>query len=345
MFVGFASDNTAGAHPRILDAVVRANSGYCKPYGADEYSDQMRDVFHGIFGDDTEVFLALSGTGANVLCLRAMLRPWQGVICADVAHINTDESGAPEWVCGSKVLPVPSIDGKMTPDSIDAYLPDIDNCHHSTPHVLSITQSTEKGSVYTRDEICALTEKAHKHGLFVHMDGTRLANAVASLESKGESIRSLTRDAGIDALSFGGTKNGLMLAEAVVLFNTSFADDFLTMRKQSLQLASKMRFLAAQFIEALDGGTHCLWLENARQANLMARKLADSLRSIPYMQVREPQANAVFVSMPPHYIAQLQQQFYFYETTPAIHETRLMCSFATTDAEIEAFAAAAQALA
>lgn len=345
MFTGFASDNTAGVHPRILDAVVRANTGYCKPYGADEYSAQMRDVFASIFGSDAEFFLALSGTGANVLCLRAMLRPWQGVICANVAHINTDESGAPEWVCGSKLLSLPSTDGKITPDAIDVYLPDLHDCHHSTPRVLSITQSTEKGSVYTRDEICALTEKAHKHGLLVHMDGTRLANAVASLESTGESIRSITCDAGVDAMSFGGTKNGLMLAEAVVLFNKNLAEDFLTMRKQSLQLVSKMRFIAAQFIEALQGGSHCLWLENARHANKMACKMAEALQAVPYMQVRKPQANAVFVCMPPEYIARLQQQFYFYEVDPSIHEARLMCSFATTDAEIEAFVAAALALA
>lgn len=346
MFVGFASDNAAGAHPRVLEAVARANQGYCKPYGADEYSAQAKAEFRKLFGPDIDVYFALSGTGANVLCLRSLLKPWQAVICADVAHINTDESGAPEWGVGAKLLPVPTVNGKIAPDALDAYLPDLADFHHSTPHVLSITQSTEKGSVYSPDEIRALAAKAHEHGLLVHMDGTRLANAVAALEPHGVDLRSVTRDAGVDVLSFGGSKNGLMFAEAVVFFRPELADDFRTMRKQSLQLLSKMRYVAAQFIEALkDGPVDSLWLQNARRANAMARKLADGLREVPYMQVRTPEANAVFARLDPERIARLQQDFYFYEVDHTIHEVRLMCNFGTTDEEIAAFVNAARALA
>ena len=349
MFLGFASDNTAGAHPRILDAVFRANQGYCRPYGFDEYSIRAEAMFRELFDADVEAFFALSGTGCNVLCLRPMLRPWQGVICSDVAHIQTDESGAPEWVAGSKLLTVPSHNGKIVPQALDIYVPDLEDCHHSTPHVLSITQSTEKGAVYSREEILALTSKAHELGLLVHMDGTRLANAVAALEGGGRdalaTLRAITRDAGVDVLSFGGSKNGLMLAEAVVFFRPELAADFRTMRKQSLQLVSKMRFVAAQFIEALEGGNDALWFQNARHANAMAQRLADGLSALPHIRVRKPEANAVFACMSPEHIARLQQDFYFYEVDQSIHEVRLMCNFGTTDQEINDFVNAARALA
>jgi threonine aldolase len=338
MFFGFESDNTAGAHPRILDALVRANEGYCLSYGADEYSAQGEAEFRKIFGADIEVFLALSGTGANVLALRSMLRPWQGVVCSDVSHIFQAESGAPEWGTGAKLLPVPSRDGKMAPDALDAYLPDLTNCHHSTPHVLSITQCTEEGSVYSVEETRALADRAHANGLLVHMDGSRLTNAVAAL---GEDVRTVTRDAGVDVLSFGGCKNGLLFGEAVVFFRPELAADFQTMRKQSLQLLSKMRFVAVQFIEAFKDG---LWLENARHANGMARLLADGLAALPHIRVRPPQSNAVFARMEPEHIARLQRDFAFVEWNPRIHEVRLMCSFRTTREEVEAFVDAAKAV-
>ena len=341
MFIGFISDNAAGAHPRILEAVLRANTGYCLPYGDDEYCAQAQAEFRKLFGNDIEVFFALSGTGCNVLSMRSALRPWQAVICSEVAHANTNESGAPEWVSGSKLLAVPSVNGKISPDSLDRYLPDIKDCHHATPHLLSITQTTEKGAVYSPEEVRALADKAHENGLLVHMDGTRLANAVAALEPRGADVRTLTRDAGVDVLSFGGAKNGLMLGEAVVFFRPELADDFRTMRKQSLQLVSKMRFVAVQFIEALKDG---LWLENARHANRMARLLADGLSSVPYMIVREPEANAVFVRIEPERMARLRRDFDFHETDSATHEVRLMCSFATTEEEVAAFVQAATAL-
>jgi threonine aldolase len=338
MFFGFESDNTAGAHPRVLDALVRANEGYCPSYGEDEYSARAESEFRKLFGEDSEVFLALNGTGANVLALRSMLRPWQGVICADASHIFQGESGAPEWGTGAKLLPVPARDGKIAPDALDAYLPDLTNCHHSTPQVLSLTQCTETGSVYSPEEIRALAGKAHGNGLLVHMDGSRLANAVAAL---GGDARAVTRDAGVDVLSFGGCKNGLLFGEAVVFFRPGLAADFQTMRKQSLQLLSKMRFVAAQFIESLKDG---LWLENARHANDMARLLADGLAALPFIQVRAPQSNAVFARMEPEHISRLQRDFAFLEWNPRIHEVRLMCSFRTTREEVAAFVAAARAL-
>jgi threonine aldolase len=337
MFFGFESDNTAGAHPRVLDALARANEGYCLSYGEDEYSARAADVFRELFGADTETFLVLSGTGANVLSLRSMLRPWQGVVCTDISHIFQGESGAPEWGTGAKLLPVPSRDGKMAPDALDAYLPDLVNCHHSTPHVLSVTQCTEEGSVYSPEEIRALADRAHAHGLLVHMDGSRLANAVVALDGDA---RALTRDAGVDVLSFGGSKNGLLFGEAVVFFKPELAADFQTMRKQSLQLLSKMRFVAAQFIESFKDG---LWLENARHANSMARLLADGLASLPHIRVREPRSNAVFARMEPELIARLHRDFAFIEWNPRIHEVRLMCSFLTTREEVAAFVDAAGA--
>ncbi len=339
MFVGFTSDNASGAHPRLLDAVIRANQGFCKPYGEDEYSAAAEAAFGRLFGEGVKAYCALNGTGANVLSLRAMLRPWQAVVCSDVAHIQTDESGAPEWGVGAKVLPVPSVNGKITPDALDRYLPDLHNCHHSTPHVLSITQTTEVGSVYRPEEIRALAEKAHRHGLLVHMDGTRLANAMAALGLKDTDARLLTSDAGVDALSFGGTKNGFLFGEAVVFFRPELAEDFLTMRKQSLQLISKMRYVAAQFEEALKDG---LWLETARHANAMARRLADALAALPGITVAPPEANAVFARMAPEPIAALQEEFYFHEWDVETHEVRLMCSFCTTQEEIDAFVRAAR---
>lgn len=342
MFYGFASDNAAGAHPRIIEAIASVNSGFCKPYGEDEYSAQGVRAFKKLFGPNIDVFFALSGTGANVLGLRTMAMPWHGIICADVAHINTDESGAPEWGIGAKLLPVPSVNGKIKPESLLHYMADRDNFHRSKPAVLSITQSTEKGTVYTPDEVSALVNCAHDHGLLVHMDGSRIANAVASLEGQGASLCSLTRDAGVDVLSFGGAKNGLLLAEAIVFFKPGLAADFAHMRKQSLQLVSKMRFVAAQFIEFFNND---LWLENARVANGMAQYLAQSLADAPQVElVCQPQANAVFAIMKPEHIAHLHKNYHFYEVDPDRHMVRLMCSFATTKEHIDAFSAAVREL-
>ncbi len=338
MFLGFASDNTAGAHPRILKAIEASNTGYEKPYGEDYVSLETDAIFAKLFGPNAKVFFALTGTGANVLALRAIAKPWHGIICADVAHINTEESGAPEWGVGAKLLPVPSKFGKITPDGLDQYLSDRTNFHRSFPSVLSLTQVTEKGTVYTAEEIRALCDKAHKNGLLVHMDGSRIANACAALNMD---VRAFTEDAGVDVLAFGGAKNGLLMGEAVVFFDRSLAEEFTVLRKQSLQLPSKTRFLAAQFNEFLRDG---LWLECARHANGMAQLFAQKLATIPAFSVRKPEANSVFVCMSPEHIAKMREDFYFYEVDTNIHEVRLMCSFATTEAEIDAFIAKAKSL-
>lgn len=325
--LAFASDNTAGAHPRILTAMKKANTGYAKPYSEDVWCEESDKVFRKIFGQDIEVCLSINGTGANVLALKSMVKPWHGIICADVAHINTDEAGAPEAGIGAKLLPLATQNGKIKPEDIDKYLPDRKSMHQVTPRVLSITQSTEFGSCYTLDEVKEICYYAHKNNLYVHMDGSRLVNACAS-QSIG--LRAMTKDAGVDVLSFGGTKNGLMFGEAVIFFDRSFAEDYQTMRKQSLQLISKMRFIACQFIEYFKDD---LWLENATHANSMAHYLAKELSQIAGITVQDPDVNAVFVKMPKDVMERLMEKYYCYEFAP--QTVRLMCSFATQKAEVD----------
>lgn len=328
MITGFASDNTAGASPEIIQTVIEANKGYAVPYALDDYSNQSDIIFSKIFGEVT-VCYTLSGTGANVVALKAMLRPWQGVICADISHINTEEAGAPEVITGSKLLPLPSCDGKIKAKDIDFYLDSIDTFHRVTPKVVSITQSTEKGTLYSPEEIKEICEYAHKNDMLVHMDGSRIANAVAALNVD---IKDLTVNAGVDVLSFGGSKNGLIFGEAVVFFNKELSKDYRTMRKQSLQLISKMRYVSAQFNEFFKNN---LWLENARHANAMAQYLAEKLQDIKCLSVQKPQVNAVFVCMDKTLMEKLSKEFYFYETNPQIQEVRFMCSFQTTKEEID----------
>lgn len=328
MIVSFASDNTAGASPEIIKAIAEANEGYAIPYALDDYSNLSDVVFSKIFGD-VVVCYTLSGTGANVVALKTMLRPWQGVICADVSHINTEEAGAPEVITGSKLLPLPSYDGKIKAKDIAMYLDSIGNFHRVTPHVVSITQSTEKGTLYSPEEIKEICDFAHKHGLLVHMDGSRIANAVAAL---GVDIKSITTDAGVDILSFGGSKNGLVFGEAIVFINKELSKDYMTMRKQSLQLISKMRYVSAQFNEFFKND---LWLKNARHANDMAQYLASRLENIKGLSVQKPQVNAVFVCMDKELIEKLSDEFYFYVTNPQIQEVRFMCSFQTTKEEVD----------
>lgn len=328
MIISFASDNTAGASKEIIQAIADVNEGYAKPYALDDFSNQSDDIFGKIFGDVT-VCYTLSGTGANVVALKTMLRPWQGVICADVAHINTEEAGAPEVITGSKLLPVPSYDGKINIANMKQYLVDKNDFHKVSPRVVSITQSTEKGTLYSVDEIKEICDFAHENDLLVHMDGSRIANAVASL---GCDIKAMTRDAGVDVLSFGGAKNGLVIGEAVVFFNKKLSRDYMTMRKQSLQLISKMRYISAQFNAYFNND---LWLNNARHANSMAQYLAQELSKIKSISVQDPEVNAVFVCMDKALIEKLQQEFYFYVTNHEINEVRLMCSFQTTKEEID----------
>ena len=325
----FASDNYSGIDPDVLKAINDANKGHEKAYGGDTYTQKAIDIFKKHFGENVDVYFMLTGTAANVLGLSALLKPYQGIICAETAHINVDEAGAPEKYTGSKLLTVPTKDGKLTVESIKNHLSALGDQHKIQPKVISITQVTELGTLYTIDEIKKITEFAHANDLYVHMDGARLNNAAASLNT---SFAALTKEAGIDLLSFGGTKDGMMLGEAVIFFNKELSKDFKYIRKQGMQLASKMRFIAAQFIALLSND---LWLKNAQHANNMARLLAEEIKKIPEIKIsRETQANAVFAYIDPKLIPLLQEKYFFYVWDEITSEVRWMTSFDTTKEDI-----------
>ena len=329
---GFASDNNAGVHPEVLEAIARANQGHVVAYGDDVYTRSAIAKFEEHFGAEIDVFFTFNGTGANVLSLQALNRPYHAVLCSDYAHIYTDECGAPEKHTGCKLIPLPHQDGKITVDLVRHAYHGIGDQHHVQARVISITQSTEMGTVYQPDEIHALARFAHEHAIFLHVDGARLANAAASL---GQTLRQATRDLGVDVLSFGGTKNGIVGGEAVVFFNRQFASDFLYLRKQGMQLASKMRFIAAQFETLL---TNDLWRRSAEHANRMARVLEAEVRKIPHVRVAwKVEANGVFAQIPRHAIAKIKERYFFY---PWIEEeciVRWMCSFDTTEEDVKEF--------
>lgn len=332
---GFASDNNAGVHPEIIDAIARANQGHVVAYGDDPYTRSAMAKFEEHFGSGIRVFFTFNGTGANVLGLQALNRPYHAVLCSDYAHIYTDECGAPEKHTGCKLIPLAHRDGKITVDAVRHAYHGIGDQHHVQARVISITQSTEMGTVYRPEEIRALANFAHEHEMFLHMDGARIANAAVSL---GQSLREATRDLGVDVLSFGGTKNGAMGGEAVVFFNPALASDFLYLRKQGMQLASKMRFIAVQFETLL---TNDLWRRSAEHANRMARILEAEVRKIPQVKiVWKVEANGVFAQIPRHSIDKIMERFFFY---PWIEEeciVRWMCSFDTTEEDVQEFAAA-----
>src|ERR1700758_4103272 len=285
----FASDNNAGVHPEILEAIARANDGHVIAYGDDAYTRAAIAKFEEHFGPGIEVFFTFNGTGANVLGLQALTRPYQAVLCSDYAHIYTDECGAPEKHLGSKLIPLAHEDGKISLDAVRHAYHGIGDQHHVQARVISITQSTEMGTVYQPEEIQALAEFAHERDMFLHMDGARLANAAVSL---GQSLRQATRDLGVDVPSFGGTKNGIMGGEAVVFFQPKLAADFLYLRKQSMQLASKMRFISAQLGALLP---NALWLDNAQHSNRMAKLLEKEISQIPQIKIVSPvEANGIF---------------------------------------------------
>ena len=336
---GFASDNSATVHPAVLAAIARANVGHAFGYGHDEYTQHVEARFTELFGADARSFFVFNGTGANVLCLRAACRPWEGVICAQTAHLNVDECGAPEAIAGVKLLTVAAKDGKLTPDQVERMLVRIGDEHVSQPRLISISQCTELGTVYTRGEVLELAALAHAKGMLLHMDGARLSNAAAAL---GMSFVEITTGAGVDVLSFGGTKNGLLGAEAVVLLNPRLAHGFEYLRKQTLQLASKMRFLAAQFDALL---TDDLWLRCATQANSMAAQLAKAVGDLPNLTVTRPvQTNAVFATLPTKVTEELQAEFPFYVWDEGIGEVRWMCSWDTTEDDVDDFSSAIRAL-
>ena len=328
----FASDNYAGIHPVILQALVQANQGHSKAYGADRYTQTASELFKHLFGAETDVYFVTTGTAANVLSLQTVLKSYQAVICAESAHINVDECGAPERYIGCKLLTVPTQDGKLTVSALKHFLTDLGDQHKVQPAVISITQSTELGTVYTPAEIKALTDFAHTHNLLVHMDGARLCNAAAYL---GVSLKALTGDVGIDIVCFGGTKNGMMLGEAVLFLNPELSRDFKYIRKQGMQLISKMRFISAQFIALLSNN---LWLENAQHANAMAQLLAQQLQTIPEIKLSRPvEANAVFACIDPTLITRLQEKYCFYVWNEALSEVRWMTSWDITEEDITEF--------
>jgi threonine aldolase len=329
----FASDNNAGVHAAALAAVCAANVGHTVGYGDDPYTASAVRKFKEHFGRDVRVFFVFNGTAANVLGLRALTQSYHAVICSESAHIYTDECGAPEKFTGCKLIPLPTRDGKLTVDAVKAAYHGIGDQHHVQPRVIAITQATEMGTVYGPEEIKALSRFAREHGMFLHMDGARIANAAAAL---GQSLREATRDLGVDVLSFGGTKNGLMGAEAVVFFNPRLAEDFLYWRKQGMQLASKMRFVAVQFETLL---ANDLWLKSARHANRMAKLLAREVKKIPGVEIVYPvEANGVFARIPREAIVKIQKRYFFYVWNEEQSVVRWMCSFDTTKEDIAQFA-------
>ncbi|KLU08019.1 low specificity L-threonine aldolase [Kocuria sp. SM24M-10] len=332
---GFASDNHAGVHPEVLQALATVNGGHVGAYGADPYTEALQDVVRHHFGEQAECFPVFNGTGANVVALSAMTDRWDAVICTATAHAHVDECGAPEKVAGVKMLPVPTPDGKLTPELVDREAHGFGFEHHAQPRVVTVTQSTELGTVYTPEQLRAVCEHAHGLGMTVHLDGARLANAAAALDLP---LRALTTDVGVDVVSWGGTKNGLMGAEAVVVLTPEAVRQPRFVRKLSTQLASKMRFVSAQLL-ALHTGD--LWLTAARRANAMAQRLAAGLAAVPGVTVTQlPDANAVFAVLPPGATARLQERWPFYVWNAATGEVRLMCSWDTTEEDVDGFVAA-----
>jgi threonine aldolase len=336
---GFASDNNAGVHPVILEAMGAVNEGHVIAYGDDPYTSKAVGSIRQHLGEDTGVFFVFIGTAANVLGLSSLTRSYNAVICPVTAHINVDECGAPEKFSGCKLLTSVSPDGKLTVEMIASHMHGIGFEHHVQPRVVSITQSTEMGTVYTLEEIRKIADYTHAHGMLLHMDGARISNAIVSLDCD---LYEMTGGAGVDVLSFGGTKNGMMYGEAVVFFNKELCEDFKFRRKQGMQLASKMRYIAAQFEAFLKDD---LWKTNARHANKMAQKLYKAVKDIPGVRITQKvESNAVFAIIPQETIERLQEAYFFYIWDEATSEVRWMCSFDTTEEDIEGFAALLRSL-
>ncbi|MEN1759106.1 low specificity L-threonine aldolase [Anoxynatronum sibiricum] len=331
----FASDNCAGVHPTVMAAMAAANEGYVHSYGDDVYTREAVAIINRLFGGDASVFLVYNGTGANVTGISHLIRSYQTVYCAAAAHIHVDECGSLEHYAGCKVVALPSDDGKITSEAMEPYLVGIGDEHRSQPGLISITQPTEYGVLYTPDEIRHLADFAHGRGMKLHMDGARIANASAALNLP---VEHFTTACGVDLVSFGAAKNGMMFGEAVVFLDQEAARAFPYVRKQGMQLHSKMRFMAAQFIAML---TDDLWLENARHANAMTRRLHEGLCRISEIKVtRQVHCNAIFACFPKEWIVPMQERFHFYVWDESVNEVRLMTSFQTTTKEVDAFLAA-----
>lgn len=330
----FASDNYSGIHPEILQAIIDANKAHQISYGDDFYTNEANELFRSIFGE-VLVLYTFNGTGANVTSLKCCTLPFQSVICSEHAHILVDECGAPTQSIGTTLLPVRTPDGKLTPELVRPFLQRVGNVHNTQPAVISISQSTEVGTVYTTEELHALCDFAHENNLLVHLDGARISNAVAAL---GVSLKEATVDCGIDIMSFGGTKNGLMIGEAVLIFNEKLKANAPYFHKQTAQLFSKNRFIACQFTALLKNE---LWRKMAEKSNAMAKLLEQKIKALPGVTItRKVDANALFVIIPEKIINPLRQKYPFYEWDAKTHEQRWMCSFDTTEEEIEDFVSA-----
>ncbi len=331
----FASDNCAGAHPQILEALVAANGGHQPSYGDDVYTERLRELIRHHFGENAQACPVFNGTGANVVSLQAMTDRWESVICAVSSHLNTDECAAAERMAGIKLIPLDAPDGKLTPEAIMEEAFGWDNPHRAAPRVVSLTQSTELGTCYTLDELATICDAAHERGMRVHIDGARLANAAATL---GLEFKSFTTDVGVDVVSFGGTKNGILLGEVVVVLDPTAVRGVDHLRKSSMQLSSKMRFISAQLVALLEGD---LWIESARHANAMAQRLVEKISGVDGVSISRPvEANAVFAVLDPSVTEVLQSKFHFYVWDDETGEVRWMTAFDTTEEDVDEFAAA-----
>lgn len=329
----FASDNNAGVHPEMIEAIAAANDGHVVAYGNDPFTARAVKVFQKHFGKDIAVYFVFGGTGANVLGLKAITKSYEAVVCAETAHINVDECGAPEKFTGCKLLSIRTPDGKIRVDDIKPFMHGVGFEHHVQPRVISVSQATEMGTVYTRDELKTLARFAHDNNMLLHVDGARISNAAVALNA---SFKEITVGVGVDVLSFGGAKNGMMYGEAVVFLNKKLGDDFKYIRKQGMHLPSKMRFISAQFEALLSGD---LWRRSAAHANRMARLLASELEKAGIKLTQPIESNGVFAVIPEKYIAALQKKYFFYVWDEEISECRFMTSFDTTEEDIQEFVA------
>jgi threonine aldolase len=328
----FASDNNAGVHPEVIDAMKAANEGHVVAYGNDQFTARTTKLFQKHFGRDVAVYFVFGGTGANVLGLKAITKSYQSIICAETAHVNTDECGAPEKFTGCKLHALATPEGKLRVEQIKPLLHGIGVEHHVQPRVITVSQATEMGTVYTKKELKTLAAFAHDNNMLLHVDGARLANAAVSLNT---TLKEITADVGVDVLSFGGTKNGMMYGEAVVFFDKNRAADFKFIRKQGMHLPSKMRFISAQFEALLSGD---LWRRSAAHANQMAQLLGTDLAKVPQIQLTQPvEANGVFAVIPRKYVPALQKKYFFYVWDEEISEVRFMASFDTRVEDVRDF--------
>lgn len=328
----FASDNNSGVHPLIMDAIVKANDNHAVGYGDDPWTAAAEAKIKEVFGTACDVAFVFNGTGANSVALQAVTRPFNCIIATSTAHICVDECGAPTKFTGCRIMEVSSPDGKITPEQIQSKLIGIGVCHHSQPKVVYLSQVTELGTIYTIKEIQAIASLLHQNNMYLHMDGARLANACARL---GCSMKEITVDTGVDILSLGGTKNGMMMGEAVISFRAELSENLKYYRKQSAQLASKMRYLSAQFIPYFENE---LWLSNARAANGKACELATILKQYPEIQFTQAiESNQLFFTMPRKAINKLMEEYYFYMWNEERNEARLVTSWDTTDEDIKRF--------